>query len=555
MKSLEDVKPGDSLGRYELLAKVAEGGMAAVWAARLTGTRGFQRLVAIKTILPALLHDPAFEQMFLDEATLASRVQHPHVAQILDLGEQDGVLYLVMEWVDGEPLSILQKASLRLTGKPVPLPIATRIVMQAAAGLHAAHELRDEDGTPLGLVHRDVSPQNILVSYRGSVKVVDFGIAKAMGRGTAEAMAGKIKGKVPYMSPEQAQGEEIDRRTDVFALGTVFYQLALGRHPFRGESDAETMNNLLSRPVAPPRAIDPSFPEEIENVILTAIAKNKDERFPTMAAFEAALGAAVARLGMLTSDDEVAAFVEKVLGERAKKRRESLKEAMRAADENAALVRESTPSLESVTPSFARREVAFPELPHAGLSLAPQTMLEAPADSGLELELEALPPQPRTRTVTQASFVRATREEQPKSSNKGIAIFVSLAAAALIGAAAFGYLRANLAGAEEATTGLEIEAAPLPVDQIPTLEELKAASAAAAAAPAASAVEPAEDVEIVEEGERVLDEPLPTFPASTRKTSTTPTKKKDAAQATEEQKPAPPAPKRKKVPEIQDPGF
>lgn len=529
MKSLEDVKPGDSLGRYELLAKVAQGGMAAVWAARLTGSRGFQRLVAIKTILPDLVDDPAFEQMFLDEAQLASRVQHPHVAQILDLGEQDGVLFLVMEWVEGESLSILQKASLKLTGKPVPLPIAARIIMQAAAGLHAAHELREEDGSPVELVHRDVSPQNILLSYKGSVKIVDFGIAKAMGRGSAETMAGKLKGKVPYMSPEQAIGDVIDRRTDVFALGTVFYQLALGKHPFRGDGDLETMNNILSRPVLPPRAIDPSFPAELEEVVMKAIAKDKDERFPTMAAFEAALGAAIARLGMLTSDSDVEAFVESVLGERAKKRRNSLKEAMRAADEQAAGFRETSFTLSSA-------------VTQSGLSLAPRTLPEAPAHSGLSLAPLPAPPSSSPRLATPPSLVGFSREpEEPTSSKKLTVVALAIAAAALIGLASFAFLRGEPNDPSSATAAEPgVDLAPLPTEPAP--EELVVNPQPTASADPEPAIdEPATEL--------IIEEAAPATPEPVRKAAS----QKRAPQPAEVEKRV--VPKRKKVPEIQDPGF
>src|SRR5687768_14908981 len=223
-----DLGAGSILGRYELLAPIAKGGMAMVWAARLQGSRGFQKIVGIKTMLPSLGEDPAFEQMFLDEASLASQVRHPNVVEILDLGEQEGVLYLAMEWVDGEPLSQLLKRTLP---EPVPFPVAVRMALQACQGLHAAHELRNDAGELVGLVHRDVSPQNVLVTYGGVVKVVDFGVAKATGRVTAETSAGQVKGKIPYMSPEQATGGTVDRRTDVFAMGILLYMMTTGRHP------------------------------------------------------------------------------------------------------------------------------------------------------------------------------------------------------------------------------------------------------------------------------------------------------------------------------------
>ncbi len=198
--STHKLAPGTVLGRYELLLPIAQGGMATVWAARQKGSRGFSKTVAVKTMLPNLSEDPTFEQMFLDEAAIASKIHHPNVAEILDLGEQDEILYLVMEWVDGESLSALSKQTKKLE-TDIPLRIAPKIVAQACAGLHAAHELRDENETLVELVHRDVSPQNILVASSGLVKLVDFGVAKALGRSGATSV-GQLKGKVPYMSPE-----------------------------------------------------------------------------------------------------------------------------------------------------------------------------------------------------------------------------------------------------------------------------------------------------------------------------------------------------------------
>ena len=330
MRSLESFRPGTTLGRYELLAPIARGGMATVWAARLSGTRGFSKTVAVKTILPALMDDLRFEQMFLDEATLASRIRHPNVAQILDLGEQDEVLYLVMEWVDGEPISVALRAALRATGRPIPVPFAARLVLQAAAGLHAAHELRDEEGNPLGLVHRDVSPQNVLVTYEGVVKIVDFGVAKALGRGSADTGSGQLKGKVAFMSPEQARAEDVDRRSDVFSLGAMLYQLVTGHHPFRGEHELATLQNVVSLDPIAPRKHDPSLPAAVEAVILRALSKARDDRFATMADFSAALERATAPLA---SDDEVRAWVTATFGNLAPLRHDALRSAMREADE------------------------------------------------------------------------------------------------------------------------------------------------------------------------------------------------------------------------------
>ncbi|TKC99114.1 serine/threonine-protein kinase [Polyangium fumosum] len=335
MTQHETLSPGMVLGRYELLLPIAQGGMATVWAARQKGSRGFQKTVAIKTMLPSISDDPQFEQMFLDEASLAARIHHPNVAEILDVGEQDETIYIVMEWVDGEALSVLTKTAKR-SNVPVPQRIALRIVRQACAGLHAAHELRDDQDQRLDLVHRDVSPQNILVSYDGIVKLVDFGVAKALGRAGGETTAGQLKGKVPYMSPEQALGQKVDRRTDVFAMGIVLYRLTTGLHPFLGDNDMATMKNIISRPLLPPRMKNPSFPVELERVLLTCLKKDPNERYQTMLELDAALERVLALSGASVVDDDIGAFTRSVMGDRGQKRRAALRDAVRAADERAA---------------------------------------------------------------------------------------------------------------------------------------------------------------------------------------------------------------------------
>ena len=233
------VGPGDVLGRYELLLPVAAGGMAMVWAARLKGSRGFQKIVAVKTMLPKLSEDPQFERMFLDEASLASRIHHPNVVEVLDLGEATGVLFIAMEWLDGVPLNQVMKAA--KGGSGIPSPVAIHILTHAAEGLHAAHELKDDEGSYIGLVHRDVSPQNILVGHDGLTKMVDFGLAKATALGDGATRAGQLKGKISYMAPEQIRGDPLDRRADVFALGVVLYAVTTGKHPFRRESEGATL--------------------------------------------------------------------------------------------------------------------------------------------------------------------------------------------------------------------------------------------------------------------------------------------------------------------------
>lgn len=332
MRTLCDIQPGQTVGRYEFLLPIAQGGMAAVWAARLKGSRGFSKLVAVKTMLPGFSDEPQFQQMFLDEARLASRIRHPHVAEIYDLGEQDDILYLVLELVDGQPLSAIRAAASKHGG--LPLGVAVKIVSEACSGLHAAHELRDELGEPIGLVHRDISPQNLLVTYEGVVKIVDFGVAKGAGRTSAITGVGHVKGKPPYMAPEQALSQAVDRRADIFALGIVLYQVTAGFHPLRGESDLATLQNIISgAPIKPPRKHVPGYPAALEAVVMKALERDPADRFQSARELELALedchgpGLPRARAG------EAAEFLGHLLGREGQERRASLQQAIRLADQ------------------------------------------------------------------------------------------------------------------------------------------------------------------------------------------------------------------------------
>jgi serine/threonine-protein kinase len=276
----DTLQPGQRLGRYELVCSAGQGGMATVWLARLVGTRGFHKPVAVKTLLPSIREDAESERMFQSEAALASRIRHPNVVEILDLGEDAGALFLVMEWIHGEPLSTVISRAAKRGG--MPLGIAIRIGAQVCAGLHAAHELTDEEGKPLGLVHRDVSPQNVLVGFNGLVKLVDFGIAKATAEATHLTEMGVIRGKVAYMAPEQMRFEKLDRRTDIFAAGIMLYVLTTGRHPFKRDERNETVRAICSDdPPNLPSSLVEGYPERLERVVMKALAKNPDQRYAT----------------------------------------------------------------------------------------------------------------------------------------------------------------------------------------------------------------------------------------------------------------------------------
>jgi eukaryotic-like serine/threonine-protein kinase len=334
--------PGSTLDRYELLCPLAEGGMATVWLARMHGKRGFEKLFAIKTIRAELVDDPRFEEMFLDEARIASGIAHPNVAQIIDLGEKAGILYLVMEWVDGESLAKVRKFAAK-AGVRLPLGLTLRIIADAAAGLHAAHELKGADGVPLGVVHRDVSPQNILVSTVGAVKVIDFGIAKAQNRLGTRTRTGVVKGKVQYMAPEQAKGEPHDRRVDVWALGVCLYELVTDRLPFDGDNPLEVLSRITSQDPPP---IEEELPWGVREVVAGALARDPELRFPTAAALRRSIDTVLAQHQEAASSEDVASFLEAYMPARAIERKELVSQALRAAEARAPGVDAFTGTLE-----------------------------------------------------------------------------------------------------------------------------------------------------------------------------------------------------------------
>lgn len=304
--------------------------MASVWIARQTGKHGFQKLVAVKTILPKYAEEPAFQNMFIDEARIASRIEHANVTQILDVGEQHGVTYLVMEYVDGDALSKVSRAA-RKKGVKIPLGVILRIVADVSGGLHAAHELRDERGAPLGVVHRDVSPQNVLVTTRGVAKLIDFGIAKARDRLSGDTNADTLKGKVQYMAPEQALGKVVDRRADVYAVGAVLYHLITGKPPFEAENDIQTLFLVTSG--RPPVPLPPSVPAPVRELVRKALVHAVDGRFATAAELQQAIEEAIVEAKLSASPSTVAAFLGEMVGDRAEKRKEAIALGLKAADE------------------------------------------------------------------------------------------------------------------------------------------------------------------------------------------------------------------------------
>jgi eukaryotic-like serine/threonine-protein kinase len=324
--------PGYRLDRYEMLCPIATGGMAQVWVARLHGKHGFEKLVAIKSILPKYAEDQRFQQMFLDEARIASKIEHTNVAQILDLGEEHHVLFLAMEWVDGESLSKLARAVER-RGTRVPTGILARVLADTLGGLHAAHELRGDDGALLGVVHRDISPQNILISTKGAAKLIDFGIAKARDRVAEDTNAGLLKGKIHYMAPEQANGSDVDRRADLWAIGATLFHLLTGRPPFEGENQLATLHLLTSG--KPPAPLPPFVPRAIAEVVERSLAFDANDRYATAADMQTALEHAMVEARCVATQSDVAKYVTEQLADRNRARREAVDLAVAAAKERA----------------------------------------------------------------------------------------------------------------------------------------------------------------------------------------------------------------------------
>ncbi|MCC6806606.1 MAG: protein kinase [Deltaproteobacteria bacterium] len=270
---------GDRFARYVLTRRLAAGGMGELWAARMDGQDGFTKTVAIKLILEQYARDKHFLDMFIDEARLCAQLVHPNICQVFELGEHQGTHYLTMEYLRGLDLAHLWPFTYN-AGRPISAPLICRIIADAAAGLDYAHTLADSNGQSYGLVHRDVSPQNIFVTFDGAVKIIDFGIAKARGRVTT-TQAGFLKGKLAYMSPEQAQGIELDGRSDVFALGIVFHEMLTARPLFRADNELATIERVRNLDIPPPSSMNPSLPETLDRIVLKALARDRDLRYKT----------------------------------------------------------------------------------------------------------------------------------------------------------------------------------------------------------------------------------------------------------------------------------
>jgi eukaryotic-like serine/threonine-protein kinase len=294
-----------SFGKYRLIAELGHGGMADVFLAVQAGPAGsgFRKLTVIKRLRQNLAEEPEFIAMLVDEARIAARLNHPNVVQTNEVGQVAAHYFIAMEYLDGQPLHRIQHRSMQRMKEGKPSPVSKEgqyiVVMDALAGLHHAHELNDFDGTPLQIVHRDVTPHNIFVTYAGQVKVVDFGIAKAAGR-ASETRQGVVKGKVRYMAPEQAIGHTLDRRSDLFAMGVILWEVATGRRMWKDKDDLQIVHDLVGGKIPhSPRAVEPSVPEGLDRICQKALATKADDRYATAEDFRLDLESFLAETGQL----------------------------------------------------------------------------------------------------------------------------------------------------------------------------------------------------------------------------------------------------------------
>jgi serine/threonine protein kinase len=296
------------LGKYKLVKLIASGGMAEVYLAKQAGAAGFEKMVCLKRILPHLARDKQFVDMFLNEARLAAQLDHPNIVSIFDLGEANGNYFIAMEFIDGPSLrAVAKRASER--GEYLPIPEVCKIIAMAAGGLEHAHNLADAQGQTLGLVHRDISPDNILVHRNGAAKVVDFGIAKAANSSGA-TRTGTLKGKVAYMPPEQLRGEQLDRRVDVFALGVVLYEMLAGKRPWEGDSEVALIGRIMTEDPAPLGDTRTDAPQELLDIVAKALSKDRGARYQNCAELQSELENLLVAMGQTITPARVSDFVK-----------------------------------------------------------------------------------------------------------------------------------------------------------------------------------------------------------------------------------------------------
>jgi serine/threonine protein kinase len=450
------------LGKYELIRRIAVGGMAEIFLARVKAVHGFEKLVVVKRILPQYAEDEDFVRMLLDEARLAATLHHPNIVQVYDMGidEETGQSFFAMEYVRGQDLRrIIRGCNEKETW--LPLEHVLNIVIGTAGGLHHAHEQVGLDGRPLAIVHRDVSPSNILVTYAGAVKLVDFGIAKATGA-QSTTRHGTLKGKIPYMSPEQCRGERLDRRSDIFSLGTVLWELSTGSRLFKADNELATLSRIANEDPPPPSWKRPDYPKALEEIVMRALTRDRDARYQTAQELQLDLEEFAREQKLAVSSTYLARFMQDLF-----------------AGEIAREVQEAKAEPDNEIQTLLTADLQF-LAPHLLEAEGNDTAEFSPAELAQFAGPEHVAAQDETRPPSHSSVPTAETGSQSVLLDLGAAIRrrrrIGMAAAAAGGAATVGLIVWLASGDSEPETPSQaepqttIEATPVPAVAAPTPE-------------------------------------------------------------------------------------
>jgi eukaryotic-like serine/threonine-protein kinase len=436
-------------GKYRLIAEIGRGGMAEVYLALLQGDLGFNKLVVLKQIRADMSDDPELLSMFLDEARLAARLRHPNVVETHEVAQENGHTFMAMEYLEGQPLNRIFQRVHRSGG--LPLSIHLRILADMLAGVHHAHELRDWDDTPLGVVHRDVTPQNVFVTYEGVVKVVDFGIAKVKGAQTL-TRAGIVKGKIAYLAPEQARREDLDRRVDIFAAGVMLWEAVTKTRPWKGKSDQFIIERLMAGQFPSARSVNPDVPAALEAILARALAPERDDRYSTAAELQAAIEGYLESLGERVDMRELGKLLASQFAEDRELIHARLEEALRLDPAGSDVSTGKLPRL-SHTPSSPTQE----------RTVAPETPARVATAASAVIAASAQHPQRTPSVGTSLPGLASAAEPRPKGRLRPAVAIGLLAAAAFSVSLWAPWRRQSVAAAvQPSAPTLESAAAPAP---------------------------------------------------------------------------------------------
>lgn len=380
--------PADGLpkkfGKYTLLRKIATGGMAEIFLALQRSVAGFEKLVVIKRILPLMNYDKAFIDMLLHEARVAATLSHPNIVQTFDVGMVDETYYIAMEHIHGEDIRAIVR-QMKAKGVPgLPLEHSLAVIIGQCSGLAYAHEKRDLNGQPLDIVHRDISPQNVVVTFSGDIKIVDFGIAKSGVKMAEETKSGQLKGKVPYMAPEQAAGEAIDHRSDIFATGVMLFELTTGRRLFKGPSEFETLKLICEKDYPRPSQVRAGYPARLERIVMRALAKRREDRYQSAREMQADLEAFARDERIPVSQIALAEWMERLFAEKLAAQKEALQDIKELAD----VIADEIPSPLAAIPSEQESTPSYvPTAPAASVTITDSRPLPRSKSSGMGLYL------------------------------------------------------------------------------------------------------------------------------------------------------------------------